>query len=256
MQDLWAISVALRHEAKGLLGRLKVDSVVRHDRAVVHLGKWQDRAVALLETGMGPENASKSVKFFLQEFRPRVFISTGYCGGLQDFVSTGDGVLSSAVFFHQAAHPNRKDGVLLEPQVVQRAQALLQSKGVKVHLGDALTVVKPVLGSVEKSRLGALTGACAVDMESYFVLKTAQIQEKITSLALRFVVDAQEDNLADTSAFMDQDAGFRPMGLLRETLRRPKLLWQLPGLDRRARQARESLDRAVMVLLEDSTWCF
>ena len=255
MHDLWAISVALRHEAKGLLSRLKIDSTTRYGRAVLHLGKWKERPVVLLETGVGPENAAKAVQFLFQEFRPKVFISTGYCGGLHAQLKTGEGVLSPAVFFHQPTHPKRKDGLILETTVVNRALALLQSKVMKIYLGDLVTVAKPVLGPCEKQSLAAITEAWAVDMETYFVLKTAQSREKITSLALRFVVDAQNDDLADTSAFMDQDAGFQPMGLLRETLRRPKLLWQLPGLDRKARQARSSLEQAVTALLEDSSWC-
>ncbi len=83
-------------------------------------------------------------------------------------------------------------------------------------------------------------------MESAAILQAAaESGKKIASVTVRFIVDALGDELTDTGPFLDENAGVKPLSLVREMIRRPKLLKELPDLGRKAGRARASLNRFV-----------
>lgn len=245
MSELWAITVALSHEANGLLPAMKWSSHTRYGHVHVYEGLWGHHECLLVQTGMGPKNAEKATRFLLKNFSITHLISTGYCGGLKPGLNNSDILIASSVLGREQGPPLCPNAELLA-WVEDR---LKQSK-IEYQSGPMVTSGQAILKSSEKTQIHQETGAWAVDMESYSVLKVAGEDEKIASLALRFVVDALQDDLTDTSSFVDDQAGFKMKPFMGEVVRRPKILLELPGLERQARRARKTMTRTFQKIFQ------
>ncbi len=241
MQPLWAITVALSHETKGILSVMKVGSQTRYGKIKVWEGFVGETNCVLMQTGMGPAMAERAAQFLLREFPLTHVLSTGYCGALRDGLKNADAVLADTVLCTE----NNSPPIESDLEMVQEIRSKLEAGNIALHLGKLITSPQPVLGVKKKEELGKKSGAIAVDMESYSVLKVMSGSKKIASLALRFVVDALHDDLSCTEAFLNPEAGFQPGNLVRVAVRKPKILMELPGLERLALRARKKLNRAV-----------
>lgn len=246
MTELWAITIALPHEAKGILARMSPGSRIRYRKIKLYEGRWGDKECVLLQTGMGPENAERSTRFLLNSYPVTHLISTGYCGALISGIENGEAVLATQVLTLEKSTPP----ISPAPDFFNYVKNKLKNKNIISRSGALITSDHPVLQVEEKEKLGKTTGAIVVDMESFFVLKVAREFEKITSLAIRFVVDALRTNLADTSAFLDNQAGVQPLNLIREMFRKPKIFLQLPGLERLATRARKSMEGSLGAIFD------
>lgn len=241
MSELWAITVALSHEAKGLLATMKVGSKTQYGPIKVYEGQLGKKDCLLVQTGMGPHNAQRATEFLVREFPVTHVLSTGYCGALIQSLKNSDAVLATSLLSTQ----NDSQPINPDPEMAQTIQRKIEEGNIPIQRGTMITSEKPVLKVKDKEDLGKRTGAIAVDMESYSVLKALQGSKNIASLALRFVVDALEDDLTATEAFLDPQTGFQPKGLVGEVFRRPKILMKLPGLERNAHRARKRLVRSI-----------
>lgn len=238
--ELWAITVALPHEARALRSHFQAATKTRFRHMTLEEGRIGGRDALLVVTGMGPKRAAASARFLFEQYNVTHLISTGYCGALQDGMVCGDAVLAERCAFLQEP----RGGSLSDLPLLRKMEAALQQGGIAVRLGTLLTAEQPVLKTSEKESLGAKTGAIAVDMESAAVLQAAaESDKKIASVTVRFIVDALGDELADTGAFLDENAAVKPLSLARELLRRPRLFQELPDLGRKAARARVSLAR-------------
>lgn len=239
-RELWAITVALPHEAAALRVHFRGGAQTRYRHMTVQEGLLGDRDALLVVTGMGPERAGVSARFLFSQFPVTHLVSTGYCGGLKPGLVCGDAVLAERCAFVEEP----QGGVLCDLPLLRKAEEALKLADIPARLGTLLTASKPVLKTADKESLGARTGATAVDMESAAILKeAAAASKKIASVTVRFIVDALGDELADTGAFLGEDAAVKPLSLAREVLRRPKLLQELPDLGRKAARARVGLTR-------------
>ncbi len=245
IDPLWAVVLALPHEAKALLPDLKIQAETRYHASKLYEGRYQDKPLLLLQTGMGPKNARRAVEFLLAHHPVTHVVITGYCGGLVPGLKTGSAIWATKLI-------SQKSGLdPIEPHIngEDTLQSGLRDQGLDLHLGPLVEVAKPVLDLEGKQGLFRQFGAVGVDMESFSVLNALKEQKNIASLILRFVVDPLEENLVDTEAFMDEQSGLRPWKLLKETFRNPKLLIDLPQLDRLAKGARRQLKKALRFVL-------
>lgn len=237
--------MALPHEAKGLLPQLKVQAQTAYHHSKLYEGLFKNRPVLLLQTGMGAQNATRAMEFLLAHHPVTHCLVTGYCGGLVPGLKTGHGILATEVFSQENSRLHVAPNFSGRENLLQR----LSDQGVECQVGSLVEVHRPVLEKKDKLALQAQFGAIGVDMESFSVLSGLKAEEKITSLLLRFVVDPLDENLVDTEAFIDSDSSVRPWKLLQETIRNPKLLIDLPQLDRLARMARRQMTKALECIL-------
>jgi len=129
---------------------------------------------------------------------------------------------------------------------LRRVEVSLQDSNIPYHLGTLFTSHRPILKPFDKEELARKTGAIAVDMESGAILRAAAAAgQKIASVCVRFIVDALGDELTDTGPFLGEDAEIKPLRLIREMLRRPRLLQELPDLGRKAARARAGMTQWV-----------
>jgi adenosylhomocysteine nucleosidase len=243
VSPLWAIAVALPHEAAVLLDRMIIRAQTQFKGMKLFEGRLGECDCVLLQMGMGPRRAEAATRFLLEQFPVSHLLCTGYCGGLREGIKNSDAVVAQTL----QSYPANIATLTSEVSLVGNAKARCEQLKIPYYEGALVTVPHPVLQVPDKVRLRQETGALAVDMESYEVVKVCtEAPKKIASLTVRFVVDALGDELTDTEAFLDEDAKVKPLGLFREVFRRPKLLVELPGLERKANHARVQLGRFVL----------
>lgn len=239
-RELWALTVALPHEAVGFRSRFRGGAETRYRHLRLVEGRLGDRDALLAVTGMGPERAAAAARFLFEQFPVTHLLSTGYCGALQNGLLCGDAVLAERCAFVEEPQA----GWLCDLPLLRMAEEALKMADISARPGTLLTSPKPLLASAQKEALGAKTGAQAIDMESAAILQeAAKSSKKIASVTVRFIVDAVGDELADTGSFLDENAEVKPLSLARELIRRPKLFQELPDLGRKAARARVSLTR-------------
>lgn len=243
--DYRVIVVALPHEAQAVLPHLKTQSMTRYQQAKIYEGLLASRPTLLLQTGIGGPAAEAAMEFLLNYFPVDRVLVTGYCGGLSADLPTGAAILADKIFFR-----TRDALVTTGQRWGEEVFRRLQSQGIPIHRGHLVQVEKPALTPEAKKKLGETFGALGVDMETFSVLKIAQRRENIASLALRFIVDPLGVDLMDTEAFVDSTGNVQGMPFVKAMLRRPKMLFRLPGLERMASQARRSLEASLKVIFE------
>lgn len=240
-QELWGITVALAHEAEGFLPKFSVSAETRFRGLRVWEGRLGAKECVLLQTGMGPLRAEKAARYLLKEYPVTHLLSTGYCGGLREGIANGDAVIADTLL-------GEGDSLKLEvdPNLLREGMDMCKKLEIPVHRGALITVSRPVLKRLDKQKLAQKSSAIAVDMESFSVLREVRESgKKIASFSIRFVVDAVGDELTDTEAFFDPESGLKPLGLLREAVRRPSIMLKLPGLERKASHARVQLTKFI-----------
>jgi adenosylhomocysteine nucleosidase len=127
--------------------------------------------VAILITGMGRENADRSVRQFLAKTLPKVVLTCGYCGGLNPELKNGDVVFIT--------------GYAALEQKLSDAGAIHASFHSSPRI--ATTVA-------EKKQLRATTGADVVEMESGAILAVCR-ENRIPSAMVRVVSDTAHEDL-------------------------------------------------------------
>ena len=198
----------------------------------------------ILQTGIGPERAYRATEYLLANYPVTHLISSGYCGALEERARTGHAFLASSLKTMDSEDLLESDSTLLS-----LARSALKQADIPSQEGLLMTSPKAILDTAEKSKVASDSGAKAVDMESFFIHRAVQEKDqKIASLTVRFVVDGLQDPLTDTEGILDAEARLKPLGLMRETIRRPKILMELPGLGKKAGIARRSMSRFLKTL--------
>ncbi|TXL87514.1 1-hydroxy-2-methyl-2-butenyl 4-diphosphate reductase [Streptomyces sp. IB2014 016-6] len=174
------IACALGIEQVALRSALRKERPGRADRS----GRTPDAGpVAVLRTGMGPENAERAIVRALGTDRNRsaAVIASGFCAGLAPGMNPGDLVVADETRGPHGSTPCTGTALLVE--------ALSRTlPGRTVHTGP-LTGSDHVVRGLERAGLRA-TGAVAVDMESAATLLGALGTGSRPVAAVRVVVDA------------------------------------------------------------------
>ena len=171
------VLVALEHELRAV--RRALDGA---PRAGTVRGRLGGNELVTLACGMGQGPGPA-----LDEWRPRLVVSCGFCGGLDPGLIAGDLVLATAV--------RATSGELLEAPEPARLAAAALLDGVRYRQGE-LVQAASVATTVEEKRARARSGALALDMESFAVARAAE-QAGIPWLALRAVVDPADSPLPE-----------------------------------------------------------
>ena len=127
--------------------------------------------VSVLVTGIGKENAARSVRDHLRVHSPRRVFTCGFAGGLSPGLKTGDVVFQAA-----------------EPEL---SRALVQSGARPATFFCAARVATT---APEKAELRRTTGADAVEMESEVIHDVCR-ERGIPCVTMRAISDAAEEDL-------------------------------------------------------------
>lgn len=189
-------------------------------------GRLGGEEIRVVHLGVGPVAASVGMRRLLVRERPRTLICTGFAGGLDARVRTGDLVVADN---------------FSAPELRTRAQALT---GEKPHRFFGLLVTRdvPVETVAAKAALAFETGALAVDMETASVAEGCRAAG-VPLLAVRAISDGAATALPlPIAAWFDQRRQRpRAWGLLTHLARHPETIRPFVGFVRDLPSTRRAL---------------
>lgn len=231
-----AILVAVKQELQPILRRTRATQLVRQAHLDFYEGTLGGFPVALLALGVGKECARIAAEMTLRCYRPDLVISAGFGGGLSDQVADGDIVVGTEILDMVA---DLGDEIRFETAYTLRHQHGLEALAHDdhtVHFGKLITVEEMVLRADNKNRIGHVTGALAVDMETSAVATVCAAQDT-EFLAVRAISDNAHENLPGEFNDFFVLGQLRRRRVLAAIGRSPRLLYDLGRLGCRARAA-------------------
>lgn len=198
--------------------------------------------VLAVETGVGSDRTRQALHWLLSEprwgetsYRPRMVISAGFAGALEEGLGVGGVILATEV----------ADGSGQRWPATWPGQL---PSSFPVHQGCLLTAPQLVGTREEKRALRQRYGALAVDMESAMVAQLCR-QQQVPFACLRSISDDAHTSLSPRLASLLSGGRVSPWKLAANVMRSPGLLWELRRLARHTRQAGEQLALALEALL-------
>ena len=160
-------------------------------------------APALLTvSGVGPRRAAAAAKAVLEAHNPGAVVSLGFAGGLVEGQRPGDLIVATTLApvsisgREQSAFSRAVDA---DAAMLAEALSVASKLGLRCRAGAMLTADRVVSGPEEKRRLGAETGALAVEMESYWIGLACR-ERDVPFLTVRAVADTVERPLPGSVA--------------------------------------------------------
>jgi nucleoside phosphorylase len=158
----------------------KIELKKREQRACA--GLYQEIPIELILIGVGRANVEKFAKTEWTDYTG--IILAGYCGGLVEGLDVGDLVLPTKTVNEY------------QDQIELEDLHLLLNTLRPVHRVPMVSVEKIVRTKAEKIQLAVETQALAVDMESYYLAKSAK-EQGLPIVIVKAVADSLEDDLPD-----------------------------------------------------------
>jgi adenosylhomocysteine nucleosidase len=183
--------------------------------------------VLVHESGVGARATDRALEWL--PYRPRVILSAGYCGALQDNLHVGD--------------------VLLAQEVIDPAGGRWPVTWPTPAQGGRL-LTSPALAATpeQKRRLGRDHDAAAVDMEAAHVARWCAAHE-IPFASVRAVSDDVHTSLSPRLVALLSGGRVSPLRVLASVARQPTLIGELGRLAHHTRRASARLAVALRDLL-------
>ncbi len=179
-------------------------------------------AVSILITGIGRNNAEKSVREYLQRHSPRPVFTCGFAGGLDPALGIGDVIFST------------DDLALREKLTAARAQ-----------MATFFCAARMATTAAEKAQLRRATGAVAVEMESEAIHAVCR-ERGIPCATVRGISDtATEDLPLDFNQLSKPDMNLDYGKLVWAIVKSPGKIGALLRLQQQTRLAAEKLAAVV-----------
>ncbi|HEV3257630.1 MAG TPA: hypothetical protein VG013_12160 [Gemmataceae bacterium] len=202
-------------------------------------------SVLVLETGLGPARTATALGWLLNRpvlgnlpYRPKVILSAGFSGALQEKYQVGDIILATEV---ADLDGNRWPATWPDALPAGKWQPPL-------HRDRLLTVSRPAGDPAEKRALGQQHGAGAVDMETAVVARLCS-RHGVPFGCVRAISDRLDTPLSPKVLSVLKDGRVRLPRLLMALAGSPRLAAELWRLARDTRMAAEQLRRALGEIL-------
>ena len=173
-----AVTFALPQESGDFRHALRHAGVVGGGAHPWLLGSIGLEEVLVAHTGVGPAATAENISALLAVHRPRMLISTGFAGGLDPRLVTGDLLIAEN---------------FSAPALVAQSRALLGDDA-HAFFGTLTSQPRAAETVAEKSALFAATGALGVDMETACIA-AACARAGVPLLSVRAISDAARDPL-------------------------------------------------------------
>lgn len=237
------IITAMPEETRAIVRLLGQAQKFRMGGLAAHHAQLSGHELTVVEAGMGYANATAAARILIEELRPDLLMSAGFCGGISTELRVGDVVLATGL---TTVSDNGQHVVPVVMPAVAREFVLRQTaEGQRMFAGlfATTTVIMP------KSRLAALLPRDApfpvVEMESAAIALLAG-ENGIPFVGLRTVSDPFDEELAfSLDEFCDERMRIRIPRVLLTIARKPRIIPQLIRLARNSRVAARTLSQAV-----------
>jgi adenosylhomocysteine nucleosidase len=245
------IFAALRRELKPIKSCFPSLDEFEESGVLFSNGRANGRTVVLVQTGIGWQRALSASRLAAERFPLKLFVSTGFAGGLQDSIRVGDIVIGQKIISLAPISPAGNPIINLKPFLCDLALArlaetaaknvLISRRGPGVHSGPIVTVERIVARSEEKKEIARKSEAVALDMETAAVANVAE-QRHVPFVAVRAVSDVLEEDIEFDGALLLTERGtFRWGAGLRYLAAHPSALSHLNRLCRQSNLAARSL---------------
>ena len=232
-----AVTFALPQESRDFRHALRHATAVGAAPQTLLLGNIGLEEVLTGHTGVGPAAAAEGIAALLAYHRPRLLISTGFAGGLDPRLATGDLLIATN---------------FSAPALVAQSRALLGG-GAHAFFGALTSQPHPAETVAEKSALAATTGALGVDMETASIA-AACARAGVPLLAVRAFSDSALEPLPVPFAEWFDLAGQRPrpLSLVKFLARHPAQISPFARFVRGLTPARRTFTRFITDFIADS----
>lgn len=156
-------------------------------------GRLSGKEIALLESGIGYNRATKACTHLIERFSLKAIFSFGLAGSVDMSTRTGDILLVTHVLgVRDTTTLGVQETYKLDERLVYNISKLFDKDNIEFKIGKLLTVPHFVFKLQERLRIGREIGVKAVDMEGAAIAAQAR-RACIPVMALRLISD-------DTSA--------------------------------------------------------
>lgn len=184
----------------------------------------------ILITGIGRENAERSLRRAMKQRPPQLVLSCGFAGGLNPMLASGTVVFST------------DEDAGLSPALLAAGAC-----PVRFHCSDRVATT-----AEEKRSLWETTGADAVEMESGIIRAFCRTQG-IPSATLRVISDAAQETLPlDFNVFMTADQKLNYGKLILALLGSPRKIPAILRLQRQTQRAAKNLAQVLSQIIPRS----
>jgi adenosylhomocysteine nucleosidase len=193
-----ALIVAMEEELKDIRRVMDVDKGDESGNALFYSGRYKGKNLLLARTGVGKQNVQLALKYLLDLYPVTAIFSTGFAGALKPDLRAGDVVVYTSVIYADnpsAAHYTS------DPRLLELARAC---SAVTHRCGAGVTGPSLVTNEKAKRELGEATMADVVDMESYWIMQTAE-ENRVPAIVVRSVSDAMTDSLPELPSWRHRD---------------------------------------------------
>lgn len=246
-----ALLGALREEIIDLQEQLKLEETSTWQGYHIARGRYENRDILLIETGIGKAKAESAAELVLSHYPITAALSIGFAGALTEEPKVGDLIICSTL--HCANGLQTRVGsekpLFSDTNLVSTA---CQSGAATAHFrcGSCVTSPQLALKPEAKLRLSRAFGADIVDMESYWVAKAAA-EWHVPFMAIRAVSDAAGESLLPFDQLLTPNGKLRREKTALYFLIHPHHLVRLLVMYRNAQHARRRLTNFIRCLLAE-----
>lgn len=237
-----AFFFATPSESRGLKKHLILRSRTLLSPGVFYFGHFAsspEQNILLVETGIGPKAAARSARYVFSQFKVDLALLLGVAAATHHELKVGDAILASEM---GSAGQFREDWFKPEETLRKKIRSLLETSSIPFREGPILSVDHVVHSAEEKIQSGVEFGALALEMEGAFLAQEAK-NHSIPFAQIRWILDTVDSPLPPVEGWIDERGEVRWGGLAIAVVKRPKLIWELPGLALRSNQALKPMNQ-------------
>ncbi|MFQ5933653.1 MAG: hypothetical protein ACE5KI_03315 [Dehalococcoidia bacterium] len=248
-----AVVAAMRRELAGIEGMLSQGHRTNLGGTTVFEGERDGQKVILAATGIGGKQAGEVMALVAERYRPQALLCIGYAGGISEELEAGDLVLYSRVHLLESPLPPDGQATPLDSkpcdgELSRLARQALERAEIVFREGDGVTVPHLISESGTKRWIGEHLNAVAIDMESYWVARAAELNQ-IPILGVRAITDPVDQRAPDMASVIDGTGDVSYWRALTHVLSHPFALYPMLRLARNAGRANRSLAKFVSAFI-------
>lgn len=234
-----AIFAALADEIRIVKSKVQVDESVFVRPSRIMRGEYNQHPILLVRTGVGRLAMMRAVEYCISQYRPKLCINVGYCGGTVPDFSVGDLLVANRV-----ADEQTETELPTSSELTKKIFELCMAKNMRCKTGGIVTADRVVNAPHEKAYLGTKFDVLGVDMESYEFVKACKGKE-VEMAVVRSVLDPMDMRLPSLEGAVDDEGETDVVGTVKSIIKKPKDILSLPRIEYCAIQARNSISKFI-----------
>ncbi|MBI5183130.1 MAG: 5'-methylthioadenosine/S-adenosylhomocysteine nucleosidase [Nitrospinae bacterium] len=246
---------AVREEIVGIKRGMRIEQRIRSRGIKVFKGRFKEKDMLLVRSGVGEVRAEESVRLMVDEFPVGSIISLGYAGAVREGIGIGDIILCDRVIRDRGMWGlGVRRGLFSEEylpntDLFKKALDVLQKDNIDFHQGAILTVDRIISSPEMKRWIGETYPVIGVEMETAGLARVATMMG-IPFLSIRAISDTVDDNVISFSSFLSKSGRILRAKAGIYMLRHPWSLRDFMELKIKSRRATLPLTRFIYRFME------